>query len=446
MKYVLLFVILAAIIFVKPWEISFAGGVLSYKTDTTLIPPVSPKKSILLPINHVITNAESDLPETGKFDRIVERFLSEWHLQGASFALMKNNKLIYCKGYGYADLEAGVKTDVAHVFRVASVSKLITAIGIMKLVEEGKLQLDDKVFGNHGILSDSCFSNIRDPRSEHITVEHLLRHQGGYSVSAGDPMFCPIEIAQKMNAPMPASLNTMIQFVLSRRLRYAPGEGTIYSNIGYGILSKVIEKVTSQDYEDYIRENILKPAGCSDMHLGRNLYKDKFSNEVRYYDVENAEPIAACDGSGQILPKCYGGNNVEGLFGAGGWVASPAELLRLVATVDGDPAISDILKPESVASMTQHIENALPLGWIEADRQGNWSRTGTLAGSSALIKRQQDGYTWVFLTNTSSWKGSHFPNYINAMVNKAMNTVETWPDRDLFERQKPEYDQLLVTR
>lgn len=446
MKYIVLIAVIALIIFVKPWDISIAGVNKSAQQDTTLIPPLSERPLPLLPVNQVTNNTDSELAETQRFDRMIEQFMNKWEIKGASFALMKDNRLIYCKGYGLADAEAQIPTDVKHVFRVASVSKLITAVGIMKLVEEGKIRLNDRVFGEQGILNDSCFLDIKDPRSKKITVEQLLRHQGGYSIAYGDPMFCPLEIARKMNVEPPVDLNTMIRFVLSRRLGYSPGDGTRYSNIGYGILSKVIEKVTGKGYEEYIRKNILKPAGCSDMYLGHNLDTDHFPNEVKYYEVSNAELIPACDGSGKMVYRSNGGNNIEELYGAGGWVASPAELLRFLATIDGNPEVKDILKPETIRYMTKSLPNALPIGWIETNTSGDWSRTGTLAGTSALMKKQRDGYSWIFVTNTSSWKGSRFPHYIEAMMQKALTTVPQWPERNLFELQNMDHEKLMAIR
>lgn len=446
MKYIVLIAIIALIIFVKPWDISIAGVNKSAKQDSTLIPPLSELPLSLLPVNQVTNNSDSDLPETQRFDRIIEKFMNKWEIKGASFALMKDNRLIYCKGYGLADAEAQIPTDVKHVFRVASVSKLITAVGIMKLVEARKLRLNDQVFGEQGILNDSCFLNIKDPRSKKITVEQLLRHQGGYSITYGDPMFCPLDIARNMNVEAPVDLNTMIQFVLSRPLGYTPGEGTRYSNIGYGILSKVIEKVTGKGYEEYIRKQILKPAGCSDMFLGHNLDTDHFPNEVKYYEVSNAELIPACDGSGKMVYRSNGGNNIEELYGAGGWVASPAELLRFLAAIDGNPEVKDILRPETIRYMTQSMPNTMPIGWIETNTDGEWTRTGTLAGTSALMKKQRDGYSWIFVTNTSSWKGSRFPHYINAMMQNAMSTVSHWPERNLFELQNMDHEKLMAVR
>lgn len=446
MKYIVFVVFITLILLFRPWK-SIIVNSSNAERDSILASTRGLSDSLqLLPANQVITNEDSELELTRKFDHQIERFMKKWELKGASFALMKDDRLIYSKGYGFADEEANVPMDVMHVFRIASISKLITAVGIMKLQEEGKLQLSDCVFGPEGILNDSIFLDIKDKRTKAITVENLLRHQGGYTITYGDPMFCPIAIAQKMKVQPPADLNTMIRFVLSRRLSYKPGESTAYSNIGYGILSKVIEKISGESYENYIRKHILLPAGCFDMHLGKNLYEDKLPNEVKYYEVSNAEQILACDGSGKLVPRSNGGNNIEELYGAGGWVASPSELLRFLASIDNNPIIPDILQPESIEYMTHKVSSTLPIGWIETNNRGEWIRTGTLAGTSALMKRQADGYSWVFLTNTSSWKGSHFPTYINGAVNHAMATVTTWPERDLFEMQNMDHEKLLVIK
>lgn len=447
MKYLIWIIVTGLLVVLKPWEFSIAGRLFHSQQDTLVsISTESLDTLQLLPANQVITNEDSELELTRRFDRQIEKFMRQWELKGASFALMKDDQLIYSKGYGYADAEANIPMDVMHVFRIASVSKLITAVGIMKLQEEGKLKLNDHVFGIDGILNDSVFLNIKDKRSKKITIENLLRHQGGYSIAYGDPMFCPLDVARKMNVEPPADLNTMIRFVLSRRLSYTPGESTAYSNIGYGILSKVIEKVSGENYENYIRKHILLPAGCFDMHLGKNLYEDKLPNEVKYYEVSNAEQIPACDGSGRLVPRSNGGNNIEELYGAGGWVASPSELLRFLAAIDKNSLIPDILTPESIDYMTQNVTHTLPIGWMETNSKGDWTRTGTLAGTSALLKKQANGYAWVFLTNTSSWKGSRFPGYINSAVNRAMATVTEWPERDLFEMQNMDHEKLLVNR
>lgn len=118
----------------------------------------NPIPQITLPegINHLFDNSVSELEEMAAFDRTVERFLKRWEIMGASIAIMKDGKLLYCKGFGWADKEQNVPTEVKHIFRIASISKLITATGIMKLYESGKLSLDDKVFGETGICATPC--------------------------------------------------------------------------------------------------------------------------------------------------------------------------------------------------------------------------------------------------------------------------------------------------
>ena len=160
------------------------------------------------------------------------------------------------------------------------------------------------------------------------------------------------------------------------------------------------------------------------MHLGKNLHQDKYPNEVKYYEVSNAEPILACDGSGEMVPRSNGGNNIEELYGAGGWVASPTELLRFLAAIDNNPEIPDILNSASIEYMTCQVNNALPIGWMETNKRGDWVRTGTLAGCFALMKRQADGYSWVFLTNTSSWKGPNIHNYTETAIDRALKTIK----------------------
>ena len=75
----------------------------------------------------------------------------------------------------------------------------------------------------------------------------------------------------------------------------------------------------------------------------------------------------------------------------------------------------------------------LPIGWMHAKADGTWSRTGSMSGTNALLRKQSNGYVWVFVTNTSSWKGSRFHGYISSMLRQAFGKVEEWPEKDMFE-------------
>ena len=121
------------------------------------------------------------------------------------------------------------------------------------------------------------------------------------------------------------------------------------------------------------------------MHIAHNFPEEKYDNEVCYYEQNGTEKIIACDGSAKEVYKCEGGNNVRGLLGAGGWVGSAAELLRFTSCIDGDTIKPDIISKESVEYMTKQIKGKFPIGWMKIDKDNNWWRTGTLAGSTILL-------------------------------------------------------------
>jgi Beta-lactamase class C and other penicillin binding proteins len=235
-----------------------------------------------------------------------------------------------------------------------------------------------------------------------------------------------------MKVKPPISAETTIQFALSRRLHFTPGSRGGYSNLGYVMLEKVIEKASGENYEDYVKAHVLNPAGVFDMHLGKNLEKDHYPNEVKYYEQSNAIKISAFDGSGKTVFRSNGGNNIEELGGAGGWVASAAELMKFLLAIDGDDTHPDILSAKSIAYMTKPSKKGLsPIGW-KGTRTNTWWRTGTLAGSSALMKHQVGGYSFVIVTNSSTWRGSDFTRDLSVLMSRVLRSVKEWPDRDLF--------------
>lgn len=382
-------------------------------------------------INSILTNEICGTAEQSEaMDAYIERFMKRWEIKGGSLAVMKDGRLIYSKGYGWADEEKGEKMSPGNIFRVASLSKLITATAIMQLCERKVLSLDDRVFGDGGILDCPQFRDIRDRRIKDITVEQLLRHKAGFTMHKGDPLFTTREIIIWEKLDTVPDMDRVIQYALSERLGYTPGQGYRYSNLGYLILTKIIEVCSGTEYEEYCQENILHPAGCYDMHLARNLYEDRYPNEVRYYETHDATPVPAFDNSGDSLYRSYGGSNIEGLLGAGGWVASPSEFVRFVASIDGDPSVPDVISETSVRTMT--ADRVRPIGWVRAGAGKDWTRTGTLAGTSAMLTKQADGYIWMFVTNTSSWKGSRFTRYIDRMYRTASARIDSWPKEDLF--------------
>ena len=146
------------------------------------------------------------------------------------------------------------------------------------------------------------------------------------------------------------------------------------------------------------------------------------------------DSIAQYDGSGKMALRSCGGNYIEALLGAGGWVASPTELLKFLAVIDGCPIVPDILSKESIQLMMKKGDNStLPIGWMTATENGNCSRSGTFAGTSAMLCTQSNGYSWALITNTSRWEGPSFTRRLKSVMRTAMSKVTVWPERDLFK-------------
>ena len=393
-----------------------------------------PRKDIVN-LNKVLTNEMSDTADLKGMERKLRNFMQEWQLKGVSLAVMRGDSLYYAKGFGWADQEKGEEMTPGHIMRVASVSKLITAAGIMRLVEDGKLSLQDKVFGEEGILRDSVYlQSIKEKNYYRITVEDLPRHKGGLTTYGGEPMFSTRSIMANNRLTEAPDHKTLLRLVLRRKLGFVPGTSQSYSNLGYLLLSMIIEEVTGEDYEDFIQQNILRPAGCRDMHLAHNYYEEKYKNEVRNYVPSNEPPYPEYNNSGRMVERCYGGNDIRALSGAGAWVASVPELALFVASIDGRPEIPDILSPESVRLMTEYFDkDTYSLGWNDTNPETGWTRSGTFSGTSAMIKYFPDGECWLFVTNTSTWRG---PAFSRITANLFGELRRSWGDKlprqDLF--------------
>jgi CubicO group peptidase (beta-lactamase class C family) len=380
-------------------------------------------------IKKIIASENTDL-----LDKSFSRFREQNHIKGLAVAIVKNERLIFAKGYGYADEEAKILASPEQLFRIASVSKLVTAIAVMKLVENGKIKLESKVFGKYGILNDKKYLPIKDKRLENITIRHLLNHSGGWTQRYGDIAFLPRIVSEQTGDPMPLNISSYIKFVTSRRVHFEPGSSSAYSNLGYMILGEVVAIVSKMNYEQFVKENILKPASIYDMQLGGSFENEKRLEEARYYMPEDAQPAEAYDGTGRLVPKVYGSTNMALLGSAGGWISSPVDLMKLLVRVDGSNKVKDILTQKSIVEMTHVDEKGLdPLGWRSTNESGEWWRTGSLPGSSVLVKRQPNGISWVMITNTSNYKGPHLAIEMDRVMSSTLRKIKKWPEYDLFD-------------
>lgn len=371
------------------------------------------------------------VPELSSIDHAVTAFMSKWDIPGGSIALIREGKLVYSRGFGKANDSLPVLP--GHQFRVASISKSITSVAVMKLVEQGKISLTQKVFGPKGILNDQKYLNISDKRIKDITVRHLLQHTSGWdrkTSPCGDPMFDAIRIAESMETSYPADPETVIRYMLSKPLDFKPGSRFAYSNFGYTVLGRIIEKITGQRYEEYVSNNIFAPAGISHIEMGKNFLADKKPTEVQYYDYNNKMAASVCDpGSEVCIP--YGGFNLEAMDSHGGWIASAPDLAKFLLATDGKDK-TDVLQMKTVKAMTEKSEaySGYANGWFVNTEGTRW-HTGCLPGASSLMAQLSNGTGWVILFNTYPGTASYSKELDKLMWN-AIDQVEQWPRHDLF--------------
>ena len=165
------------------------------------LPKPEPLEKPRIYLNDTLSNKMSEIEGLEGLDRKVRSYMQQWHLKGASLAIMRNDSLLYAKGYGWAEEAKGIEMEPSHILRMASVSKLITAAGIMVLQDRDSLSIKDTVFGPSGILNDTLFNSvIKDRNYRKITVEHLLRHQGGFH---RDPLFSSRDVMNQMQLDVP---------------------------------------------------------------------------------------------------------------------------------------------------------------------------------------------------------------------------------------------------
>jgi len=378
-------------------------------------------------------------PRLDGFEEALLSLMDKWKLPGAAAAVAKSGRLVYSRGFGLADVDKNQAMPPDALFRIASISKPITAAAILKLVEQGRLDLAGKAFGLFANISPPAGKQV-DPRLASITIRQLLQHTGGFDRGKSfDPMFQPGTIAKAVGVQPPPGPSAILRFMKGQPLDFDPGSRYAYSNFGYSVLGRIIEKVTGQSYEQATLSLVLAPAGITRMRLGHTRLRDRAEGEVHYHAASGPAPQPSVFPGEADAPAPYGGFYVEAFDAHGGWIASPVDLVRFVTALDGSrpPAL---LKPETVRLFETRPRPPLPadashyygLGWsIATSRAGaSWRHTGDIPGTSTILVREASGVTWCVLFNSNGADG--FYHELEGMLSTEINQIEDWPRHDLF--------------
>ena len=316
--------------------------------------------------------AEQEKPSSSEEDAIrliAEGFLREQGMKGLAIAYGRNGEISFEQGYGFADAEGKEAVTPAHRFRIASISKPITATAVMRCVEKGQLKLEDTIFGPQGLLGEVYGRDL--PESVRaITVDHLLTHtSGGWKNDEQDPMF---------SNPAMKHDELMVWTLANQKQTHPVGTHYAYSNFGYCVLGRVLEKVTKLPYEKFITQEMLTKCQITSMKLAGDTLAERQTKEVMYLSEPPEEAYEM---------------QVARMDSHGGWIATAGDLVRFSSQ------LPLLLKEDTVRTMTRAGNGeGYARGWM-VNKVPNWWHSGSLPGTTTILVHEAKGMCWAGLLN-----------------------------------------------
>jgi CubicO group peptidase (beta-lactamase class C family) len=380
------------------------------------------------------------------YDSVIGGLMKAYAVPGGAVAVVRNGKLVFAKGYGWADQTELLFAHPDSVFRIASLSKQITSTAILTLVQQGVAHLTDTPLTMLGIAPIS--GQQQNGSLASITVSDLLHHTGGWNRDLTfDPMFDSQTISSAESMAGPADCNHVIEYMMSQPLTYSPGTTYYYSNFGYCVLGAYIEKITATPYATWVQNNILALVGTTRMQQGHTLQAQAADGEVTYYDYPGAGLAASVFPTGpQEVPWPYGGFYLEAMAAHGAWIASPVDLLRFQTRLDGRGGTA-LLTTASLAEMLANPDvpwgttsgGVTPAsasawygyGWM-VNSAGNWWHTGSLPGAATEQVHAANGFGWSAFFNTRPSNADGFATDLDNDLWTAFDGTGDWLDVDLF--------------
>lgn len=378
------------------------------------------------------------VPELSSLDSMMNEFMVDRHVPNASLAVVKDGRLVAARGYTNAPVSWPTTSPVS-LFRIASLSKPLTAVGIMKLVESGVIQFDQPI---RTILNTSDWT---DPRINSVTVRDLIQHRGGWDVSMSgiDPMSQDVNIASELNVPLPVTTSQVIEYMKTRSIDNEPGSVFAYSNFGYCLAGRIIETVTGQPYDAWIKANVLAPIGMQRAHLGHSEQGRQWSGEVPYVD-EYQRFVYSVMGptTPDLVPLTYGGWNLNLLDASGAWVTTAVDYARFAAAFR-DIDKSPLLTRTTIEQMWSPAPQELPglstyysAGWLVSPlpTPGHYevSHTGANNGTSTWVRIRDDGVQWVVMMNVRGIDELPPMSDLSPLIDQGLDAISNWPVHDLF--------------
>lgn len=353
-------------------------------------------------------------------EKIIRDYMVINKLAGMSVAVTRRGRLIYAKGFGLADKQAGEWMDPHHRLRIGSVAKTFTAAGVLHQRQTGLLtSLDRKVFGpGPGAVLGHRFGVLPYSANEQlITVRHLLNHTSGWT---DNPVYNPDREAHISN------------FLDSFDVTNTPGSAAAYRyfNDDYVILGRVIEQLSGKTYEQYVQDSVLAPCGVTEMEIGGRTLADRKPREVVYYST-----------NGDTYYR-----DLEHGDSTGGWIARPMDMLLMLRRFDGLSDNTDLISRQLFDQMQTDSAagQGYGLGVMLRPQFDWWGHNGGLEGTMAYLRQYDDGLAISVVCNEDEGPFDLLVDDIGNAL-RAIPSADL-PDYDLFSTTNPAFDNWSAAR
>jgi CubicO group peptidase (beta-lactamase class C family) len=311
-------------------------------------------------------------PQYADFDNMIAQFMVDNRIRAGQFAFGKNGTVLFSHAYTTAP-PPFPRTHTSSIFRVASVSKAFTSAALYTLLQKKKFTLQTKLFPYIGVQQTLLPKQKPDPHINDITIGQAVEHKSGLSPAGdGDLEFQYRAIENAIDAAGPLTQLQFTQYVYGSPLNSRPGDTYAYSNVGYYLLGRVIEKASGMPYMQYLQQAVLDPLGINDVVLSATDASKRRDNEV-IYDADGDGLSVLEPRTNKRLPLAYGGATYWETFDSCSDLATSASsLVKLLGSY---------------------------AAWGVGPRAPKSARAGAMPGTESVIRNREDGIDFAFIFN-----------------------------------------------